>query len=75
LAILQTNPEGIASLSPGLRAERYPGGLRRNGVPTLKGLHHRPDRFTLAATPQSSPSILVHYELGYDERSVWDCAL
>jgi ClpP class serine protease len=31
------NPEGIVSLSPGLRAERYPGGARPRVPFTLKG--------------------------------------
>jgi hypothetical protein len=34
----EANPEGIPSLSPGLRDASYPGCGRSNGSPTLKGL-------------------------------------
>ena len=34
------NPEGIAALSPGLRAASYPGFDRSKESPTLKGLRH-----------------------------------
>jgi hypothetical protein len=74
------NPEGIASLSPGLRAARYPGCVRPNIPPTLKGLYPRRARSILAAMTQSfartlieSRQLLKRYEVVYDERYVWDC--
>jgi len=54
------NPEGIASLSPGLRAARYPGCVSPSASPTLKGLHRGPAGSILAAMPQSLARILVH---------------
>ena len=60
LAVRGANPEGIASLSPGLRAARYPGCVSPSTPPTLKGLHRGPAGSILAAMPQSLARILVH---------------
>ena len=71
------NPEGIASLSPGLRAARYPGCVSPSTPPTLKGLHRGPAWSILAAMPQSLARILVHTVFSTKDRrpSLRDTAL
>ena len=47
---LEQEPIPNGSHHPVLRAERYPGCVRRGKVPNLQGLHRRPARSILAAS-------------------------
>ena len=71
------NPEGIASLSPGLRAARYPGCVIPSTPPTLKELHRGSAWSILAAMPQPLARILVHTIFSTKDRrpSLRDTAL
>jgi len=52
LAVRGANPEGIASLSPGLRAARYLGCVSPSTPPTLKGEWHLLKLILPYKTPQ-----------------------